>query len=362
MILQTLGAVYGAAASWRRRWYAGDPGRRRRLTRPVISVGNLRVGGSGKTPIVEYIARLLRDNGERPAVLTRGYARRDEADGVTVVSDGRAVLADLARAGDEPLMLARALPGVPVLVGANRYLSGLLAERHFDATVHVLDDGFQHLELARDVDLILVDEIDLTDRPMPGGHLREPLSNASAADAALVNAGYTTAAERIGRALGVPTVFRVTRALNAPRMIATGDSVVVPAGARVFVVAGIARPERFLADLAAVGWQAVGTLLFRDHYRFGQRDVNGIVAAAAAASASVVLTTEKDAVRLAACDLGASPIASVPLAVGVEPAAEFRDWLLERVRMVNPAPQTSHVAPGAPQAAPRTASVAANEP
>ena len=108
-------------------------------------------------------------------------------------------------------MLARALPGVPVLVGANRYLSGRLAERRFGATVHLLDDGFQHLELARDVDLLLVDEDDLTDRPLPAGPLREPLANATVADALLVNAGIRRAAERIGRALGVPTVFRVTR-------------------------------------------------------------------------------------------------------------------------------------------------------
>jgi tetraacyldisaccharide 4'-kinase len=343
LILQTLSSVYGAAASWRRRWYAGAPGRRQHLGRPVVSVGNLRVGGSGKTPIVEYIARLLRDNGQRPAVLTRGYARRIAADGVTVVSDGQTVLADLARAGDEPLMLARALPGVPVLVGANRYLSGRLAERRFGVTVHVLDDGFQHLELARDVDLVLVDEVDLADRPMPAGRLREPLANASAADAALVNAGYTTAAERIGRALGLTTVFRVTRALCAPRVIATGDSVVVPSGARIFAVAGIARPDRFFADLTAVGWHVVGTATFRDHYRFRQRDVNRIVAAAASSSASIVLTTEKDAVRLAACDLGASPIASVPLAVGVEPADVFRDWLLERTS--HPAPRTSQPEP-----------------
>ena len=132
------------------------PSRRRRLSQPVVSVGNLRVGGSGKTPIVAHIARLLLERGERPAILTRGYARRCRPDGVTVVSDGTTILAGIESAGDEPLMLARALPGVPVLVGANRYLSGRLAEERFGATVHLLDDGFQHLELARDVDLLLV--------------------------------------------------------------------------------------------------------------------------------------------------------------------------------------------------------------
>lgn len=330
MILTSLSVAYGAAASWRRQWYARDPGRRHRLSRPVISVGNLRVGGSGKTPVVEYIARLLRDV-RQPAVLTRGYARREARDGVTVVSDGKTILVDVARAGDEPFMLARALPGIPVLVGSNRYLSGLLAERHFGVDVHILDDGFQHVQLARTVDLVLVDEADLDDHPMPKGRLREPIRNAASADAALVTAGYATAAERIGRALGVRTVFRVIRTLGAPRVIANGDSVVVPSGARVFAVAAIARPERFFADVMAAGWHVVGTLTYRDHHRFESGDVERIAAAARSSAAAIVLTTEKDAVRLEVCDLKSLPIASVPLTATIEPAAEFRDWLLGRL-------------------------------
>src|SRR5581483_2456624 len=114
-----------AAAAWRRRRFARDPLRRHQLRQPVISVGNLRVGGSGKTPVVEYIARLLIDAGERPAILTRGYARQQPQDGATVVSDGARIRASLERAGDEPLMLARALPAAIVVVGANRHLCGL---------------------------------------------------------------------------------------------------------------------------------------------------------------------------------------------------------------------------------------------
>ena len=267
----------------------------------------------------------------RPAVLTRGYGRRHAADGVTVVSDGDAILADVAHAGDEPLMLARELPGVPVLVGANRYLSGVLAERRFGATVHILDDGFQHVGLERDLDLVLVDEDDLSDKPLPEGRLREPLTAATLRGRALVNAGYTTATERIGRALGTSTVFRVTRALSAPRVVSTGDSVVVPSGARVFVLAGIARPERFLSDITAVGWQIVGTLIFRDHHRYTPRDISRLAAAAKGAAAAVVLTTEKDAVRLGGCVIEGVPIAAVPLAVGVEPAGAFREWLLQKL-------------------------------
>src|SRR6185436_12716880 len=121
-LIQILSAAYGAAAAWRRAWYARNPARQQHLARPVVSVGNLRVGGSGKTPVVACIARMLLEGGERPAVLTRGYARRRGGDGVTVVSDAAGVRAGVEEAGDEPFMLAQALPGVAVLVSADRYL------------------------------------------------------------------------------------------------------------------------------------------------------------------------------------------------------------------------------------------------
>jgi len=332
LILSVLSSVYGAAASWRRRWYARDPARQHRLTKPVVSVGNLRVGGTGKTPVVAHLCELLLAHGERPAILTRGYRRTRPTDGVTIVSNGKQIIAGLASAGDEPLLLARLLPSVPILVGTDRFQCGQHAERDFDITVHVLDDGFQHLELARDVDLLLLAEEDLLDRPMPAGRLREGLDAATAADAALITAGYDTAAERIGRAFGIAPVFRVTRTIGAPRRIgAARDSVVVPSNSRVFVVTGIARPDRFTADILSVGWDICGAIEFRDHHRFTARDVRRIAAEAKATSAMIVLTTEKDAVRLAACDLGDLPIASVPLVTGVEPADGFQRWLLDRI-------------------------------
>jgi tetraacyldisaccharide 4'-kinase len=331
-LIRTLSSVYGRASAWRRQWYARDPSRRRRLSRPVVSVGNLRVGGSGKTPVVASVAKLLLEAGERPAILTRGYARRAPSAGTTVVSDAARVLEGVDTAGDEPLLLARTLPGVPVLVGADRYLSGLFAETRFDVTVHVLDDGFQHLELARDVDLLLVGEDELVDSPMPAGQLREPISAAAAADAVLVSAGYATAADRIARALHVPVAFRVTRALGVPRRIAGArDTVVVPSGSSVFVVAGIARPERFVADIISAGWNVVETMMFRDHHPYSRADIARIAARARAVRSAIVLTTEKDAVRFEPRELGDLPIASVPLMVGIEPQDGFRDWLLARI-------------------------------
>jgi tetraacyldisaccharide 4'-kinase len=330
--LNGLSSVYGVAAAWRRRWYDGDPARRRRLRRPVVSVGNLSVGGSGKTPIVAHLARLLLERGERPSILSRGYGRHRPQDGVTVVSDGAAVLAGIASAGDEPLMLARALPGVPVLVGASRYLSGRLAEERLGASVHLLDDGFQHLELGRDVDLLVIDEGDLNDQLLPVGRLREPLTAAAKADAALVNSVDDSAAERIGRALGLSTCFRIERRLGVPHRL---DGAAVPTTDRVLAVAGIARPERFFADLSSAGWNVVGTIRFPDHHRFTSRDLKRLSAAARAADA-IVMTTEKDAVRLAAEDLGTLAVAAVPLTAGIEPAPVFAAWLLDRLQAARP--------------------------
>ncbi len=325
--------MYGAATVWRRRWYAAAPSRRSHLARPVISVGNLTVGGSGKTPIAGYIARLLLESGERPAILSRGYGRRNKSDAVTIVSDGSVIRAGVESAGDEPLMLARALPGVAVVVGASRYLAGRVAEQQLGATVHVLDDGFQHLQIARTVDLLLVSEDDLSDFPLPAGRLREPLTAGAVADAVLVSAGYPTAVDRIARAIGVPTAFQITRSLGAPRTVGpSSDTVVVPSQARVFAVAAIAQPDLFFADITAAGWHLVGSMGFRDHHWFTPKDMVKIRAAAKASAAAIILTTDKDAVRLEGCDLGDLPVAAVPILAGVEPAAAFRDWLLDRIR------------------------------
>lgn len=330
MIVEALSAVYGAAATWRRRWYAASPARRRHLLQPVISIGNLRVGGTGKTPTVMCLARLLLELGERPAILSRGYARQRSSAGVTVVSDRTRILADVAHAGDEPLLLARALPGVPVLVCADRYAAGQLAESQLDATVHLLDDGFQHVKLARDIDLLLADEGDLDDRVLPAGRLREPLANASVAHALLVPGGSADAAQRVASRLGLIDAFWTTRELGALRMLRDTDP--VPArGDGLFAVAGIERPERFFDDLRAAGHRVLGTRVFRDHHVFTATDLAAIVDAARAAGAVAVVTTEKDAVRLEPLTTPGLPLASVALHTRIEPAEAFTTWLLARL-------------------------------
>jgi tetraacyldisaccharide 4'-kinase len=298
----------------------------------VISVGNLSVGGSGKTPVARWLARLLVDAGEKPSILSRGYARRNPADGVVVVHDGNVRRADLTRAGDEPMMLARSLSGVPVLVSPDRFLAGRLAERQFGTTVHILDDGFQHLALERDIDLLLVSSDDVS-APLvvPAGRLREPIDAASRADAVIGGASAEEAGD-LARALGVARGFFLRRSLGPVRLVGCADREFTRDGARIVAVAGIARPERFFADLAAAGWDVAAALAFADHHAYTPADVARIARLAEAQGAGAVVTTEKDAVRLLPLRPLAARIAWASLDVGVEPAGEFRNWIVDRLR------------------------------
>lgn len=334
--MSVLSACYAAAARRRRAWYRRHPEAVRKLTNPVISVGNLAVGGSGKTPVVATLARWLLAEGERPSILSRGYGRRAPADGVVVVSDDARVLEPVRRSGDEPQMLARAQPGVPVLVSDDRYLAGLLAERRFGCTVHLLDDGFQHFQLARDVELLIVAPRDLDDRVLPAGRLREPLDAARVADAVLTHGDDEAA---VAARLGVSPAFRLVTKFSPPRLVEPfGEPLRRNAGSRALAVAGIARPERFFQTIRAQGWNVVKELAFRDHHWFDTGDLQLMLATARAANADVILTTEKDAMRL--LDLPLAPIprtfAFLPMTVSIEPAQAFGDWLRTRLGLVAP--------------------------
>ncbi len=333
--MRLLAAIYAGAAAWRRAWYARHPEARRRLACPVISVGNLAVGGSGKTPVVAALARWLLSEGERPSILSRGYARKRAADGVVVVSDRERVLVPVEQSGDEPQMLARALPGVPVLAGADRFVAGRIAERHFDCTVHLLDDGFQHVVLHRDVDLLLLSHDDVQDAVLPAGRLREPFAAAAAADALLVTGGDPDAVDLAAR-LQLNHAFHVVHGIGAPRLLEPGGAL-MPAvsGKRAMAVAGIARPQRFFDAARAQGWDLVKQVAFRDHHWFTRSDLDRILASARAESADVVLTTEKDAMRLLglAATLGPAPptFAYLPITVTIEPAADFQGFVRARL-------------------------------
>jgi tetraacyldisaccharide 4'-kinase len=320
------------------------------LRRPVISVGNIALGGRGKTPLVAHLARLLVAAGERPAILTRGYKRSKPDDGVVVVSDGTHAIADLDHSGDEPLMLAESLPGVRVLVCDVRAIAAAVAEHALDATVHLLDDGFQHRALARDADLVVIAPADLDGRRVPIGRLREPARAIARADAVIVDAAAEQAARRateVARLAPGARQFLLRRELGVARALAAGEgaadtvraaAIAVDRARPVLAVAGIASPERFQASLTAAGWTVARLVAFPDHHRFTPRDAASIVDAARAAGAAAIVTTAKDGVRLRGLGPFAMPVAVLPLEVIVDPADEFRTWLLERLRAARQAP------------------------
>ena len=289
------------------------------------------MGGRGKTPLVALVARILITHGERPAILTRGYHRQRHEEGVVVVSDGLAMVAGVDRSGDEPVMLAESLPGAPVLVSDSRMTAGALAERLLGATVHVLDDGFQHRALARAVDVVVVVPGDLADRRLPFGRLRESPRALSRADAVVVDAPLSGPSPQALPRSACPRLFRMRRVIGAP-VVVGGASVTLDRSMPVVAVAGIAEPRRFRDSLEADGWRVARLMSFRDHHQFTMADVEAMARAARDAGAPAVVTTAKDAVRLRS--LGPLPLslAVIPLDVVVEPADGFQAWLLDRVR------------------------------
>jgi len=301
--------------------------------RAVLSVGNLAMGGRGKTPTVACVARLLVAVGERPAILSRGYHRRQPEDGVVIVSDGRHLRADVDRSGDEPLMLARSVPGASVLVCDVRALAAAVAEAALDVTVHVLDDGFQHRSLQRDIDLVLVTPADLADRRMPFGRLRSSASALRQADAVIVDgAEAADISPQLDRFIdrAVTAVFTLRRRLEAPQWIDAGHVArPLPTPAEpVVALAGISDPTRFQRALEADGWQVATLLGFPDHHRYTPGDLARI---ATTAGERAVLTTDKDAVRLLLHRPLPVAVAAVPLVATVEPEPVFRAWLLDRL-------------------------------
>ncbi len=321
-LLLPLGLLYGALGALRVIAYRTGVRHAARAAGPVISVGNLGLGGSGKTPTVEWVARTLRDAGLPVAVLSRGYGGSHDGS-PRVVSDGRSVGLDASLAGDEPVMLARALPGVLVLVARRRDEAALLAETRFGPCVHVLDDGFQHLRLARDLDLLCASSQDFRDWPLPAGRLREFAWAARRAHVVLLTGDGDPPpgidAWRVSRRV-LGCVDLESREAAAPR--------------RPWLVSGVARPERFHADAAATCPEIAGRDVFRDHHRFAEREWRALADRARGAGADALLTTAKDAVRLPAEADAALPVRVLRIGVVIADEARLRDRLLAVARRV----------------------------
>jgi tetraacyldisaccharide 4'-kinase len=326
-VRRLLGSAFGAAASLRVAAYRRGLLPRARLAGPVVSVGNLSVGGSGKTPVVARVAGILRHAGLPVSILSRGYGGSFRGDAL-VVSDGATVLAGAAEAGDEPVMLARALPGVVVAVGPRRDAVGRAVEARFGRRAHVLDDGFQHLRLARDLDVVCLDVRDLEDRPMPAGRLRERPSAVGRADVVLltrIEAASEPELRALEDRLGPERSFRVARRVEGWQAL---DGQAVAAPGRAFLLAAIARPERFERDVAATGVAVVGCAFFRDHHRFRADDLARVAEEARAAGAEAIVTTAKDGVRLEGAREFGLPVVVLAIAADIADEARLRALLL----------------------------------
>jgi tetraacyldisaccharide 4'-kinase len=325
-----LDSLYGQVMRVRRRRMERRPQRQRRLSKPVISVGNLSMGGTGKTPVVAAIAQWLVFAGHRPSILSRGYGREDQADGVVVVDRE----ASIAQTGDEPLMLSRQVPGATVCVSPDRYLAGTLAEK-LGCTVHVLDDGFQHIELGRNLDILVTTAGEIPNgRVIPMGRLREPQDAASRAHFLVVTDATAGAASSEAWGLGISLSCGARRTLGEPSRIrdqgsGIGDQGSGIRGSKILAVAGIARPDRFVTSLRDAGHNIVDAMTFPDHHRYSAKDLIAIEAKMKSAGADAVLTTEKDGVRFESLS-PAFPIYRAPLIVEFDPA----DALFESVKAV----------------------------
>ena len=275
--MNPISAPFAAAVWLRNKLYDRGAFKVHKLSKPVVSIGNISVGGSGKTPFVITLGGLLKERGIEFDVLSRGYGRNSKE---TVMVDPEG---SPNQFGDEPLLIARKLR-IPVIVGANRYQAGLLAEAKFpQGKLHLLDDGFQHRRLHRDFDIVLVQPADFEDTLLPVGRLRESFSALRRADATVVQPETN-----------LPQRYRnITAVWRARKNI----QFLLPMS-RVVAFCGIARPQQFFSGLRKLGMELADTIAFRDHHRYSQSDVDRLVQIKTRSQAKGFITTEKDAINL----------------------------------------------------------------
>ena len=300
-----LSLVYGVAVRLRSRVYACGLLRSKKLPLQVVSVGNLTVGGTGKTPVVIQIAGLLQKHGRKPLVLSRGYGRADASRAV-IVSDGASSIMDARSGGDEPALIALRLPGVPVVAGSDRYRAGMFAIGRLRPDVIVLDDGFQHLRLSRDRNILLIDASDpFGNRKLfPAGILREPIEAMQRADVVLLTRADSAGdLDSLKRTISAHTPARIFTARHAPRSlvnVASGEERPLASlrGTPVVAFSGIARPDSLVSLLKDLGAEIRAMAGYPDHYQYTKADLAGLVQRAGEHGAAMLVTTEKDGVRL----------------------------------------------------------------
>lgn len=307
--MSMLSALYGTSVRARNALYDRGRLRARRLRGATISVGNLSVGGAGKTPFVILLGELLQARGIAFDVLSRGYGRASR--GVAFVD----AQGSPRQFGDEPLLIARRL-GVPVVVGEDRYAAGAAAEAKFGARMHLLDDGFQHRALTRDFDIVLVTGDDLRDQLLPSGRLREPLSSLRRADAVVLSSAVKTE----GLPLEKQLVWRTKR-----------DIVLRDPPPSPVAFCAIARPKQFFLQLRFAGCEPAAEAAFRDHHAYTHSDIRDLLQLRERCQAGGFVTTEKDAINLGGLAAQLQPLTVVPVKMELVDAAAALDRMLAMI-------------------------------
>jgi tetraacyldisaccharide 4'-kinase len=307
--LSLLSSIYGSVGVVRNRLYDLHLLRTRRLQGPVVSVGNLSVGGSGKTPFAILLGELLKARGIKFDILSRGYGRKSR--GILLVDPGGLS----SQFGDEPLLIARTLQ-VPVIVGDDRFDAGQFAESKFGPQLHLLDDGFQHRHLYRDFDIVLVIPQDASDRLLPAGRLRERPTSLRRADVVVLTGGAEAGSFPVQGKL----LWRLRRGIalrNVPP--------------RPVVFCGIARPQNFVLQLRTANIEPAAEAFYRDHHAYSERDVRDLLALKEKSEAGGFVTTEKDAVNLGANLSALQPLCVVPVRMQLDDPANALDTILRTI-------------------------------
>ena len=317
-------------AGYKRGWF-----KTRRLSRPVVSVGNLTVGGTGKTPLVACVANILLRRGWNPSILTRGYGRSSKAE-MIVVAPGAGRRANAQEIGDEPALLASLLPEVPLIICADRFRGGQAAEERFQVDAHILDDGFQHLALARDVDLLALDATQtISDRHLlPAGRQREPLSALRRAQIVVLtrmdSADPQGLEELVLKVHPAARVFRSRTGLLGWTDALSGEvfSIEEVRPQKVAAFCGIGNPRAFFADVRRWGFSLVAEDAFPDHHLYTGGEIQQLVAGAGKNGAAALLTTQKDAVKFSRDWALQLPILACAIEAQIADAEGFERTLL----------------------------------
>ena len=348
MIRSILAGIYSCIVRIRLHLYKTGLRPVRKLDRTVISIGNIVLGGTGKTPFTIYMCQMLLDAGHKPAVLSRGYRGTAEKRNL-LISNGREILCSPSESGDEPWLMADKLSGVPVVVGGMRYKSARLCQSDpsLDPDIFLLDDGFQHIQLHRDINIVLIDATSPFggEYVLPRGILREPISSLKRADAFIVtrshlgSEGLDEICSRLRQYSPSSPIFLYSHRLSGFTPVFGIDSenqdsafhTEKPPGENAFVLAAIGNPLQFISDLENLGLNISGQVLMRDHHPFSQEDMYDVIREFKDSGAEFIITTEKDAIRMNHLNLSKAPLYSVGLEVYSSDEKKFREWLLKRL-------------------------------